>query len=552
MRHDAMKPTTSWVWPILVAAAVCAGLGLQVDSLYRSSATYDEVTYLRVAARWWRTGDQESITRMGSPLTFWKLQQTPMLWLLDRLGRGDLIDDEAREAELLPLARLGSLWIWAACLLATAAWARWLHGPRAMAFAAWMFVLSPNLLAHGNLATMELPVTLCVTIMSMLFSMFLAAEREGERMKFNAGFWLAGVAGGIGFSCKFTAIAFVPLLVAAWLVVRRRQRQANHAMGRENILLGAVALGLVMLLTNLAVTGFALLPLSERVGNHPSLAGIGAWAGRLTELPIPQDWVGFVTQMRHQRSGGPSYLLGERRMTGWRYYYLVALAVKTPISLWMLLAVRSVARRRIAVAAHGLLIPVVIIGYVALASLGSTRNYGFRYLLPIAPMTIVWISALVEVPRWPRRLAFVGLLGQALAVGLCHPYELSYFNALSGGADGGKYILADSNLDWGQGARLLAGLQRERPELKNITVFYFGATDPRKYGVMGKCVVIDAGELHPGLPPKMTAATPFVAVSTSLTHGPWGPPGYFDLFRESPRTAVIRDRTIAVYRWRGE
>ena len=71
---------------LLVVLAAVTGLGLMTDSLMRSSATYDEVLYLSVASRWWRTGDQTKITRAGTPLTFWKLQQVPMLWALDRLG----------------------------------------------------------------------------------------------------------------------------------------------------------------------------------------------------------------------------------------------------------------------------------------------------------------------------------------------------------------------------------------------------------------------------------------------------------------------------------
>src|ERR1700738_1623993 len=97
-------------WFALVALAAVVGLGLMIDSLRQSSATYDEVAYLRVAARWWRTGDQDAITRMGSPLTFWKLQQVPVLWLLDHTGRRALVDDPiGRQQELLPLVRLWSL-----------------------------------------------------------------------------------------------------------------------------------------------------------------------------------------------------------------------------------------------------------------------------------------------------------------------------------------------------------------------------------------------------------------------------------------------------------
>ena len=95
---------------------------------------------------------------MGSPLTFWKLQQAPVLWLLDRAGRGALIDDPiGRQAELLPLVRVGALWVWLVALGLTAWWSRRLYGPRAMTLAAWFFALGPNLLAHGSLVTMELP-----------------------------------------------------------------------------------------------------------------------------------------------------------------------------------------------------------------------------------------------------------------------------------------------------------------------------------------------------------------------------------------------------------
>ena len=96
------------VWLALVCAAAVVGLTLLLDSIRWTSATYDEVAYLRVAARWWRTGEQTAITRMGSPLTFWKLQQAPVLWTLDRLGRRELIDDPiGHQQELLPLVRAG-------------------------------------------------------------------------------------------------------------------------------------------------------------------------------------------------------------------------------------------------------------------------------------------------------------------------------------------------------------------------------------------------------------------------------------------------------------
>ena len=536
-------------WLVVVACAGALGLGLMADSLHRSSATYDEVAYLRIAAEWWRTGRQEAITRMGSPLLFWKLQQAPVLWALDRTGRGAWVDDPiGHQRELLPIVRAWSLGAWLIAFGITAAWSRRLYGPRSMALAAVLFALSPDLLAHGPLATMEMPLTAAATAMFVLFWQFL---RSGDRRAF----WACAGAGGIAFSCKFTAVVLPPILAVAWWLDLIRRGGVGPWRAGLRVGRGMVGFALVMALADFAATGFATIPLSPRTGTHPTIEGRlhgrpGRVVARLIETPIPRDWVGFATQMRHQRSGGPSYLLGERRMSGWRHYYLVALAVKTPLAFWLLLgsAIAIRLRGEVDPKARDALLPTAILLFLAIASAGSSRNYGVRYLLPLAPLAIVWVSALAESRRWARASGWLGACGYALAIASVHPHELSYFNALAGGSAGGHRVLADSNLDWGQGAKALARLQRLRPEFRDLTTYYFGDTDPSHYGVVGRCLVIDAGEVHPGLPPALSAETEYLAVSTSLQYGPWGPPGYFrDLDGLRP-SAVLDDRTISIYR----
>ena len=421
------------------------GLALLVDESYSSSATYDEVAYLRVAARWWRTGDQTEITRMGSPLTFWKLQQVPVLWLLDQAGHRDWVDDPiGHQQELLPLVRLGSLWIWLVAIGLTAAWSRWSYGPRAMALAAWLFVLSPNLLAHGALATMELPLVAGTTAMFWFFWRFLESNHRPW-------FWAAAVVGGLAFSCKYTTILVPPILAAVWWVLSFRSRQ-GVAERRFRCLTREVALGmlgflLVMLLANFVVTGFAAdsaQHLSGASSHHREVVGYHGdrLARRAYETPLPQDWVGFATQMHHQASGGASYLWGERRMNGWWYYYPVALASRCPSSSgswwppgWRSSAeaIRSARRDRMTE-----LLPLVFLLYLAITVAGSSRNYGVRYLLPLAPLAIVWVSALAESRAILARAAVAaGLAGYAAAVVGIHPHELTYFNVLAGGPSGG-------------------------------------------------------------------------------------------------------------------
>jgi 4-amino-4-deoxy-L-arabinose transferase-like glycosyltransferase len=549
LREPEGRPAPRWCLPAVLLAAV-VGIGMMADSARSISATYDEVAYLRIAATWWRTGAQNEITRMGSPLTFWKLQQAPVLWLCDLLGQRALVDEPiAHQAELLPLVRIGALWVWLLALGLTSYWSRCLYGPRAMAFAAWLFALGPNLLAHGALVTMELPLVACTTGVVFLFWRFLQSGQE----RF---FWVAAAVAGLGFSCKFTAILLPPILGAVWWIDRWRKEPDRPARAAWRVAVGMTGFVGVMLLVDLVVTQFVLLPLSHTSGGgHPSLDGRFArwpWLGRLVargiETPIPQDWVGFATQVRHQRSGGPSYLFGERRMHGWWYYYFVALAVKVPLSFWLLSAARAKLGRRAAQVGHSWILPVIVGLFLTATAVGSSRNYGLRYLLPLFPLAIVWVSALAERSGWPRLVASIGLLGGAVAIASVHPHELTYFNVLAGGRAGGRHVLADSNLDWGGGLKSLARLQRDRPELRDLTLYYFGDTKPRHYGVVGTSHVIDAGTVHPGLPSQFAAETPFVAVSASLQWGPWGPPGYFRCLDGVRPVMMTDDTTIAIYR----
>ncbi len=545
---------TSWdVGAFLVGML---GLGLLIHAAWASSATYDEVTYLEVATTWWRTGSEETISRMGSPLTFWKLQQAATLWLLDRSGFGGLIDQPIEEqATLLPILRIGALWIWICTLVLTTFWGRSLYGPKAGFVAATLFVLSPNLLAHAGLITMELPLVLGWLAATILFSRFL----ETGRRRWFLG---SGLIAGVTFSCKFTTVILPIVLGLAWLVTSiyrdGRERSLSQWIGALlRIGLGMIGYGVLMLGADLVITGGALITFSPRVGEvHPTLSNrFGApWDQlmiTLIETPLPQDWVAFGNQLRMQRSGGLSYLFGERRMQGWWYYYLVALAVKVPLGLLLFFGTRTVnaiRQREWRQPTIPGIICVTTIGFLILiTALASSRNYGVRYLLPTFPFAILWISGLVSKSRITTWITILGLTMMTVAVATTHPHYLSFFNQLAGGTKGGRLILADSNLDWGQGARSLARLQQESPKYRDLTFYTFGNTDPSYYGVVGRCYVIDAHGPPDNIPPEIEADTTYVPVSASLQHGPWSPAGYFQLLDRLEPACYTDDVSIAIY-----
>jgi Dolichyl-phosphate-mannose-protein mannosyltransferase len=543
----------------VVAASALLGLALIADQARQMSATFDEVTYLRVAAHWWRTGEQGQITRLGTGVTSLKLQLAPTFWTLDRLSLGAWIDDSvAHQEQLLPIVRIGASWFWLLAMLLAANWARQLYGPSGMAMASVAFALSPNLLAHGSLVTMEMPLLACSSAMLYYFWLFLKSGRSRD-------FWASAALGGLGMSLKFTMVLIPPILALLWAIdlglnpARVSEGEQRPGWFRRfagivrRVGVGMVAFGAVMVASNLVVTGFTTIPLSEKTGHHSIAEGlldptIRHLAVLFLETPLPNDWVGFYSQMMMQKGGGLSYLMGEVRKTGWTHYYLVALAIKVPLAFWLLVIARAMMKRRSPREAREWVLPVFIAAFLLLAMFGSKRNFGYRYVLPIEAPAIVWASGLAGGGRWSRWLAVLGVAGMGLAVGSIHPHELTYFNEVAGGPIGGRKILSDSNFDWGQGARSLARLQRSRPELCDLTLFYFGTTNPAYYGVAGRCLIFQADTPVPGLPPSLTVDTKFLAVSASLQWGPWAPPGYFQGLDEIAPIAYTDDWTIAIYR----
>ena len=529
-----------------IGLATVVGLLLLANAAWRLSATYDEVTYLEVASRWWLSGNQDAITRLGSPLTFWKIQQAPILWLLQALGCQALIDGPIEfQSTLLPLMRIASLWIWVLALWVTAIWARSLYGLKASLLAAWIFALSPNVLAHGSLITMEMPLFTAATAAFWLFSRFLVTGRRSL-------FLVSALAAGLAFACKFTAVLMPALIAIPWWIQQHSLHKSRPLASVWHVLKGLLLYGILMLATDGLLTAGATIPPSESRGEHPALLEklgprLGGWLSGLAESAWPQDWVAFATQMRHQRNGGPSYLLGERRNYGWLAYYPIALAVKVPLAVAVLALLRLGLRTRTDYQPAGRMLQIIPVVFLGLAMMGSTRNYGVRYLLLVAPPTIVWLSALATARGWPKILGWIGVGLLATTTFNNQPNSLSYFNELAGGPVGGRLFLADSNLDWGQGARELANLQQRHPEYQDLTTYYFGSTNPGWYGVLGIRHVVDAGEEHPGLPAALECTSKYLAVSTSLQWGPWGPTGYFQTLNHHAPVLILPGATMAIY-----
>jgi len=207
------------------------------------------------------------------------------------------------------------------------------------------------------------------------------------------------------------------------------------------------------------------------------------------KIPAPEFIRGISKLIDHNNAGHTAYLLGECRRYGWWYYYLFALAVKTPLPFLILaffgqvVLVTGVRRSK----AWLTLVPVVSSLAILLFSLMSNINIGIRHILPIYPLLTI-CAGFGAVSLWKLRkprllgpiLVSVLLFWQIVSAAIVHPDYLAYFNELAGNKP--EQILVDSNLDWGQDLKRLADTLHERG-IKEIAIKYFGTADLSRHGL---------------------------------------------------------------------
>ena len=335
---------------------------------------------------------------------------------------------------------------------------------------------SPNLLAHGTLATLDVPPA-PGWLLAVLGA--VAWRRRPGLLPF------ALLAAGLSWAvvAKFTSL----LLIAALLVLLplscwlpERDAAAGGRLRASLGALGAVALaGLVaMMALQLADPGRVSLASSrasveaanriltlDAPGPEPPPA-LAEPTGALASLPLPfpADYATGLQLVRaHEARGHWSYLLGEHRMQGWRHYHLTLLAIKTPIAAQLAALIGLVAwlrRRRVDATDVLLLGPVIA---VLAAGATSSLQLGLRHVLVVVPLLQLWLLrtwAPLLLGSWRRRevLSAAGLLGAwALGATLAlHPSHLAFFNSWVGGPDDAWEVARDSDLDWGQEDFLIA------------------------------------------------------------------------------------------------
>ena len=423
----------------------------------------------------------------------------------------DILYSGGHYARYLTLARAGVLPFLALLLFATWLWARRLFRSQGAALLSVLLLVSvPAVLAHAALASLDVAAAATCLLALYTLQLWVVSARLRDAALF-------GLAAGLAVGTKFSAVPFIGLALPALALVhtcvgwRRHPRGVSPDAGALRADTPAASARSRLLGLALAVLA-ALLPIALAYGPRSSNpAGVAArfnWAvsyllqergldhelGVLfSHLWLPRELKdlvnGIVAVKAHNDSGHLSYLLGHVRVTGWWYFYLVALAVKTPIPLlaagpaglaWL---ARDGWRTRNCWA----LAPAVLVGLMlTFASAFSRINIGIRHVLVLYPFFAVG-AAYVSVRTWRwlaawrnRRLAagpvaviLVLLVWQLSTLWTAYPDYLPYFNEA---VPHPQRVLVDSDLDWGQDLRRL---ERRAAQLRipQLSLAYRGTAD---------------------------------------------------------------------------
>ena len=308
------------------------------------------------------------------------------------------------------------------------------------ALAAWSF--NPIALAYGHLIITDPGITLMIALAVWMFSRFLNSPRPRTAL-------VAGITLGGALLTKHTAIILIPMFGVLTAVAWWKQRRTDslRSLFANLCLAGVAAWATVVLFYVPHWTPPPPISVEDAQYLH-----IPAWFVRLRWILVPRDFFkGFTIMLLHVVNGHHAYLLSEWSDNGWWYYYPVAILVKTPLALLLLMiSAVAIAIWRIRQSSFAEAAPLIAaLTYLACA-MTSKANIGIRHVLPMYPLLAV--VAGVECGRAHARDQLVGWLLVAwllVAALLARPDYIAYFNELVGGPANGQDYLIDSNFDWG-------------------------------------------------------------------------------------------------------
>jgi hypothetical protein len=361
-------------------------------------------------------------------------------------------------------------------------YAKSLYGHAAALFVQLLFILSPDIMAHGTLVTTDLYVALGTVLFLYCLRRYLLSPSTRNSL-------FAASALALAQLTKISAIYLYVVLAIVLAAVAVDSKYSVRSPYRLTLRRIAILLGLnaacFLVFVNLAFAfDRTFTPLARyhfRSSAFQSLQRVPLL--RQIPLPVPYAYVQGFDMTSYDNAAKETFynivLLGEVRGTGlprsdgFRSYYLVAYALKEPIGMQVLLLlglVWIVRHRSLTefLAGEGPLLTTAAVLLVVCSFYNNTQ-VGIRHILPVLVIfLIVSGAAFVRFTEstWRRKVLLGGcLVYVAASVGSYFPHMIPYFNEIVSDRKMAYRFLADSNIDWGQNQFEVAAFMKSHPDV---------------------------------------------------------------------------------------
>lgn len=483
-RFGWLRRHRRWVFALVAVVLLAQMAVAMVTAAVEQTPTIDEPVYVGTAVVYL---DQHSLRYNPEHPPLGKLIMAAGLAFADvrldpaftgdqsQLGQHLLYESGNDPGRLLLLARLPVIVLTLLFGLVVLAFARDLFGPVGGLAALALYAFSPDLIAHGSLATLDVPMA--GFLLTSVWLVWRARRRPFLYLP------LAGLALGAALATKMSALSAVPVLL---LLVVLSVWHARRTRGPGAIGLGAVAVAFVALIAVAVVwiSYYAVDPWLywETPPDLPAAHGLRAL---VDWLPFPQPYLdGIRVQFGLEDQVWTSFLFGQPYVGSLWYYLPAALLVKTPLGLLALAlagAVVLVSVPRLRPAVPYVLVPAAVL---LAAAMTGERDLGVRYAVFMPMFMAVTAAGLVAVRRrWAHVAVAVLVIFAAVSSLRTFPYYLPYSNEAFGGPEKTHLRLHDSNVDWGQDLGRLAEVLRQRYPGERIWLVYKGSGVPSYYGI---------------------------------------------------------------------
>ncbi len=384
-----------------------------------------------------------------------------------------------------------------------------------------LFVFSPEILAHGSLATTDMISTF--VLLAAVWSIWKLVNGINPSTLIFSSLTL-----GLLFVTKHSAPVIIPFyLIMILVTLFSRKPLVVKGFGKLRelrdqkekiiaILCAAIVNSIVIVVFIWGACGFKYSMARDESGpdkiaieqsTTAFLKESGSF-GKLISMAreyklLPEAYLygySFFLKFGKKRY---AFLDGEISEEGWWHYFIVSFFYKTPFPFLLLLLFCGFSlyvknkslNNPLMIFESGKfrdLIPfAVFLAIYLIFAISNRSNIGNRHLLPIYPCLFIicgWTYFIILEGRKFVKWAVGVLLGlTAISCLYAWPNYISYMNIIAGGPQNGYSHLVDSSLDWGQDLKeLKSWLDKNNTQKSEVYFSCFSNSDVGYYGIKAK------------------------------------------------------------------